>query len=121
MSVLSEERKKMILDLLQRDGKVSVVPLSKELVVSAETIRRDLDVLGKEGKLHRVYGGATNVRIPGDEPPYVQRQSRFAQEKAQIGRKAAELIDDGDSVVIDVGTTALEMAKAIQGRKRLTV
>ncbi|MEB3102185.1 DeoR/GlpR family DNA-binding transcription regulator [Ferviditalea candida] len=119
--MLSEERKRMILDLLQRDGKVSVIPLSRELSVSAETIRRDLDVLEKEGKLHRVYGGATNVRIQGDEPPYIQRQSQFAQEKAQIGRKAAGLIEDGDHVVIDVGTTTLEMARAIQGKKRLTV
>ena len=109
------------MEWLQKEGKVMVIPLSDHLEVSPETIRRDLFVLEKEGKLKRVYGGAIRPTFLNDEAPYSIRQSIHPEEKRAIGWRAAELIHDGSTIVIDVGTTTMEMAQAIQGKKRLTI
>jgi DeoR family fructose operon transcriptional repressor len=121
VSVLAEERKLVILEWLQRDGKVMVIPLSRYLDVTAETVRRDLVVLEKEGKLKRVYGGAIKPTFRNDEAPYNLRQAILPEEKRAIGRRAADLIQDGSTIVIDVGTTTLEMAQAIQGKMQVTI
>lgn len=122
MSVSSEQRKEFILQILDREGKVNVLPLAHRFMVSSETIRRDLDVLEREGQLRRVYGGA--VRHSGyspSEPPYALRKSQNAEEKRAIGRAAADWIEDGSTIVIDVGTTAMELAMAIQDKQQLKV
>jgi DeoR/GlpR family transcriptional regulator of sugar metabolism len=121
VSVLAEERKQTIINLLNSEGKVRVVPLAEQFNVSPETIRRDLDVLEKDGLLRRVYGGATKPLFQTSEAPFTQRQFKLVKEKEAIGRCAAALIEDGDTIAIDVGTTALELVKAITGRRRLTV
>ncbi|QMV42788.1 DeoR/GlpR family DNA-binding transcription regulator [Cohnella cholangitidis] len=121
MSVSSEQRKRIILEQLKLEGQVKVSDLSLLCDVSEETIRRDLVFLEKEGQVKRVYGGAVAAKQANYEPPYLLRQQVKADEKAQIGTKAAELISSGDTVVIDVGTTTLELAKAISDKERLTV
>lgn len=121
MSILSEERKIVILECLEREGKVMVISLAEQLNVSTETIRRDLLNLEREGKLKRVYGGAIQPTFRNDEAPYTIRQKMNANEKKAIGMRAAELIEDGSTIVIDNGTTTLELAKSIQGNKRLTI
>lgn len=121
MSVLAEQRKQSILEWLEKEGKVMVIPLATYLDVSTETIRRDMAVLEKEGKLKRVYGGAIKPIFHNEEAPYRLRQKSYQKEKKAIGKAAAELIRDGSTIAIDVGTTPLELAKAIQGKKRLTV
>lgn len=98
-----------------------VIPLSDHLEVSPETIRRDLFALENEGKLKRVYGGAIKPTFHNGEAPYTLRQTLHPEEKRAIGQRAAELIQDGSTIVIDVGTTTLELAQAIQGKKGLTV
>ncbi|NBD22719.1 DeoR/GlpR family DNA-binding transcription regulator [Paenibacillus glycinis] len=122
MSVSSEQRKACIIQLLESEGKVNVLPLANRFMVSSETIRRDLDVLEREGQLRRVYGGAVkHAAYSPLEPPYAQRQSQHAEEKRAIGRAAADWIEDGSTIVIDVGTTAMELAKAIQDKQQLKV
>ncbi|MED4584419.1 DeoR/GlpR family DNA-binding transcription regulator [Brevibacillus choshinensis] len=121
MSILAEERKKVIIEELNLYGKVKVLSLAERLEVSSETIRRDLDALEQIGRLKRVYGGAVKQNYAEGEPPYYQRQDINLAAKRAIGQRAAELLSDGDTVVIDTGTTMLEFARAIQGRKRLTV
>lgn len=121
MSVLAEGRKIQILSELEREGKVMVVPLARQFDVSTETIRRDLQVLEKEGHLRRVYGGAIKSSFRSDEAPYNLRQKMYAAEKRAIGERAAMLIKDGGTVVIDGGTTTLEMAQAITGKRGLTI
>ncbi|WP_239616265.1 DeoR/GlpR family DNA-binding transcription regulator [Cohnella mopanensis] len=121
MSVSSEQRKRSILEQLRQEGQVKVQELSLQCGVSEETIRRDLVQLEKEGQVKRVYGGAVGTKQANFEPPYLLRQKVRAEEKAKIGMRAAELINSGDTVVIDVGTTTLELAKAISGKERLTV
>lgn len=121
MSISSEERKRIIIEQLKLEGQVKVPELSLRLTISEETVRRDLVVLEREGIAKRVYGGAVLQKSSGYEPPYVQRQQVRAEEKARIGRAAAEMIESGDTIAIDVGTTTLELAKAIAGRERLTI
>ncbi|MFC5700801.1 DeoR/GlpR family DNA-binding transcription regulator [Cohnella faecalis] len=121
MSISSEERKRVILEHLRLEGRVKVPDLSRRCGVSEETVRRDLFVLEREGRVKRVYGGAVLSDPANYEPPYLQRQKARAEEKVRIGRAAAELIVSGDTIVIDAGTTTLELAKAIAGRERLTV
>ncbi|WP_372632062.1 DeoR/GlpR family DNA-binding transcription regulator [Cohnella sp.] len=121
MSVSSEQRKRIIMERLRLDGQVKVPDLALRCAVSEETVRRDLMLLEREGQARRVYGGAVLTKPAGFEPPYLHRQKVKAEEKARIGTRAAELIASGDTIVIDVGTTTLEMAKAIKDRERLTV
>lgn len=121
MSISSEERKRVIMEQLKQEGQVKVPELSQLFIVSEETVRRDLILLEKEGLAKRVYGGALLPKLTSYEPPYLQRQKVNAEEKERIGRAAAELIESGDTIAIDVGTTTLEMAKAISGRERLTI
>jgi len=121
LSLLAEERKMAILEECKQTGKVKVVALAGRFQVSEETIRRDLDALERMGKLKRVYGGAVLKSYDNGEPPYHQRQVLYRDAKEVIGKTAAELLKDGDTVVIDTGTTVLELAKSIQGRKRLTL
>lgn len=121
MSILAEERKQVILEELNRYGKVKVLALAERFQVSSETIRRDLDALEQSGKLKRVYGGAVRESYQEGEPPYWLRSDMNLAAKRAIGKKAAEMLEDGDTVVIDTGTTMLEFARAIKGRKRLTV
>jgi DeoR/GlpR family transcriptional regulator of sugar metabolism len=121
MSVSSERRKLIILDNLRLKGQVKVPDVAQRCAVSEETVRRDLMLLEQEGHVRRVYGGAVLAKPASYEPPYLQRQKVNAEEKVRIGRAAAELISSGDTIVIDVGTTTLELAKAIADKERLTV
>ncbi len=121
MSISSEQRKRIILGHLRLEGQVKVTDLSLRCAVSEETVRRDLVLLEREGQVKRVYGGAVLAKLANYEPPYLLRQEVKAEEKARIGKKAAGLIVSGDTIVIDVGTTTLELAKAISDRERLTV
>lgn len=121
MSILAEERKRVIIERLMLEGQVKVPELSLRCAVSEETVRRDLILLEREGTVKRVYGGAVLVKPANQEPPYLLRQKEKAEEKARIGKAAAALIASGDTIVIDVGTTTLELAKAIAGCERLTV
>lgn len=111
----------MILDVLYREGKVKVLPMAEQLGVSSETVRRDLDLLESEGKLTRVYGGAVRSGYANGEPSYDQRVQLNSDVKKKIGERAAEIIEDGDTIALDVGTTMLELAKAIVGKRNLTI
>lgn len=100
---------------------VKVTDLMKEYGVSIETVRRDLEYLEKSGYLKRVYGGAVLHGLYGQEPAYEHREIVNYEEKKAIGAKTAELIDDGDTLIIDVGTTTLEVVHCLKGKKNLTV
>ncbi|MCJ7842230.1 DeoR/GlpR family DNA-binding transcription regulator [Lederbergia sp. NSJ-179] len=121
MSLLSEERKKLLIDEIDTHGKVRVSELAQKLNVSNETIRRDLEALEKHKKLKRVYGGAVKVSYEDGEPPYQQRQIIHYTEKKLIGRRAASLIKDGDTIFLDTGTTVLKLAEFIKNLNRLMI
>lgn len=119
--MLSEERHQEILRIIEMEGSVLVNDLVSKFNVSEMTIRRDLDTLDKKGLLRRVHGGAMSDVGRSYEPPYLTRTSLNQEEKAKIGEVAASLINHGDSVSLDVGTTTLEIAHNIADKQNLTI
>lgn len=115
--MLAERRHQLILRRLRAEGPASVTDLSEELGVSAATVRRDLIKLEDDGILSRVHGGA--VIEEGDEPFAEVAEVRLA-EKDAIAARAAAMIQDGQTVLLDIGTTAYRLAAQLHGR-RLTV
>jgi DeoR family fructose operon transcriptional repressor len=116
-----EERIRKMLELVNEREIVSYAEISLQLGVSEITIRRDAKVLASERKIEQVQGGVATVRNESYEPPYVVRIAENAEEKAIIGKHAAELIEDSETIFLDVGTTPLQVAKNIPSDKRITV
>jgi DeoR/GlpR family transcriptional regulator of sugar metabolism len=119
--MLQAERQAAILHLLDQHHSVTVAQLCDALAVSDMTVRRDLREMDGQGLLRRVYGGAVKIVRHSYEPPYTVRQNQLLSIKQQIGKKAAALIANGDSLALDVGTTTLEVARALSGRRELTI
>jgi DeoR/GlpR family transcriptional regulator of sugar metabolism len=109
--MLTAERRQYILDLLQREKKVLSSELSVALEVSEDTVRRDLRELGDAGLLHRVHGGAL-LRSPATAS-YADRQKQAPKEKEAIARAAAKLVRPGQVVILDGGTTTLQVARQL--------
>jgi DeoR family glycerol-3-phosphate regulon repressor len=116
--MLTEERRRRILDRLLAEGAVAISALTRDLKVSRETVRRDLAALAGEGRLRQTRGGAmTETREASDR----KRESVNAPGKRAIGRAAAALVPDGASVIIDSGTTPRALAAALVERRNLVV
>jgi DeoR/GlpR family transcriptional regulator of sugar metabolism len=116
-----QSRYHTVLELLCYQGKVQVTELSEHMGVSEMTVRRDLEAMEREGLLRRVHGGAVPVASGSYEPGFAVRRQLHAEVKARIGARAAELIGQNETIVIDAGTTALAAAKALRGKQNLTV
>jgi DeoR/GlpR family transcriptional regulator of sugar metabolism len=116
-----EERRTVILRILNQTGRCRVNDLARELTVSEVTVRQDLDVLEKQGLLSRTHGGAMLTAKRGFERSFQCEETAFRDEKARIGLAAAGLVSDGETIILDVGTTVTEVARNIQTRKELTV
>ncbi|MFI6449564.1 DeoR/GlpR family DNA-binding transcription regulator [Kitasatospora sp. NPDC050543] len=116
----STERLKKIAEAVSRTGRLSVAELAELTGASEMTIRRDLEVLADQGVLERYRGGARSLLLRGEEPPFALRAQDGSEAKQRIAAEVAALIADGESVVLDSGTTCLEVARALQHR-RLTV
>lgn len=119
--MMKDERRSRIIDTLKQNRMIKVSDLMQEYDVSIETVRRDLEYLEKQGYLKRVYGGAVVHGLHGEEPSYENREVVNYEEKYAIGRKTAELINDGDTVFIEVGTTSREVATHLRSKRNLTV
>lgn len=115
------KRKNEILRTLNNHGKVKIDDLSASLNVSGMTIRRDLDTLEKEGKLIRVHGGAVLAKPLVQEATFVQKESVELERKQEIAKKAISFVKDGQTIMLDSGTTTLEIAKLLKQRNNLTV
>jgi len=109
------ERQGVIADLVKTNGVVSVAQLSLRLKVSEITIRRDLDILERRGLLERTHGGAIGIRRVNTEPLYDQKNRSERAEKVAIGKAAAALIQDGDTVLVNSGSTSLQAILQIRG------
>lgn len=118
---MSNKRYERILKLLQESGRVSSQALTEQFGVSMETIRRDLQFLEKEGYLTRIHGGALVKRQTGIELNYRIREVKNLEEKRRIAKTAAALVTDGETLIIDVGTTTLELARALLTKNDLMV
>ena len=119
--MIAQERRQRIFEDIESSGIASVRDLAQRFEVSTITIMRDLQELEQEGLIRRVHGGAISVRGASYEPPFIARESQFSTEKQRIAAKAVDLINEGDSLILDVGTTTLEIARALKGKRNLTV
>jgi len=117
--VLTSQRKRLILDLLARDGQVIAKKLSHELELSEDTIRRDLRELAADGLLLRVHGGA--MPVSPTVVPIAERRGMATAAKSALGKAGAAMIRDGMTVVFDGGTSNLEITRHLPDAVRFTV
>jgi len=118
--MLPADRLQIIADMIRERGSIRSRDLVQTLGVTDETIRRDLARLAEQGILRRAHGGAVALR-PSDETDTSFRLREHAAEKVAIGRRAAELVSDGSSIILDSGTTTLALARALHGKHDLVV
>ncbi len=119
--MLGIERRQRIIKLIDEDKKVYVSNLSQLFKVTEETIRRDLEKLENEGILSRTYGGAVLNQYTIEDLPFQTRTSINHEVKQNISLKAANLIHDNDTIMIDASTTCLELLHAIEKKKGITI
>ncbi|NLG84912.1 MAG: DeoR/GlpR transcriptional regulator [Firmicutes bacterium] len=118
--MLAEERRQKILELLSRKGAVTVAELSEAFGVVPITIRRDLELLESEGRLVRTHGGAVIIGEPFQARPLNAKEALNREAKMRIGQRAAAMVNDGEVVILDGGSTCIEVARAL-ANKNITV
>ena len=120
--MLNEERRRAILDLLRRDGRVLVVDLARQFHTSQVTIRKDLEILHVKGQIHRTHGGALPARDGALEDLSLREKEKlYRKEKLQIASAAVRMVSEGQVVVLDSGTTTTAIARALPNFQNLTV
>ena len=119
--MLANQRRDKILELLREDGSAKVIKLAKIFKVSEVTIRQDLEKLEAEGYILREHGGAFLKNVSDSVKSFSLLNQDNLEKKKLIGRKAAELIEAGDTVILDSGSTTTEIAKNLTGRSGLTI
>lgn len=119
--MLAVERRNKIEELIQKNKSVLVPELAKQFDVTTETIRGDLEKLEKQGVLIRTYGGATLVEGSESDIPVSDRDVINYEGKQRIGKRAAGIIKDGETVFLDASTSCLHIARNIKEKKSLTV
>lgn len=115
--MLAEARRKLLLDLISKHGFARLEDLVESTGVSESTVRRDLESLDQNGAIKRTHGGAIYAGELRSMPAFDDRTTTATAEKRAIGRAAAELVRDGETVLLDGGTTTLEVARALLGRR----
>lgn len=118
--MMGDERRFEILNKLNRNNFISVSKLAESFLTHETTIRRDLEILEKEGKIIRVHGGASPINLKNSEPIFESRQTERIEEKQKIGLVAAAMICDGDNIILDSGTTTLQIALELKKRTDLS-
>ena len=116
----SDTRRQQMLDFVRHHEFARIQDLARRFGVSEVTIRSDIDILARTGGIRRVRGGAMRVVEAVPEVVYEERVASYQPEKRAIGAAAAEMLSPGDSVILDVGTTAMAIAHAIADRHDLT-
>ena len=117
---MNRDRRNQIVELLNQQQMVKNADLMERFGISIETVRRDLAFLEEQGILERIYGGAVKKTYRSTEPMYSNREKENEQEKRNIARAAAALIEPNDTVFLDLGTTVLFMAEQISKDQTLT-
>jgi DeoR family transcriptional regulator of aga operon len=120
--VLNEERRRAILDMLNRQGRVLVTELSRHFATSQVTIRKDLEVMHAHGQVHRTHGGALPARESVLEDPTLREKEKLHHpEKLRIAEAAAGKVTEGQVVILDSGTTTTAIARALRDFRNLTI
>jgi DeoR/GlpR family transcriptional regulator of sugar metabolism len=115
-SLLAEQRRRKILGLLEQEGQITVRDLVERFSISAVTVRSDLDALGATGAVVRSHGGAVRQLEPTRDYPLSLKASIHRAEKTQIGRAAANLVQPGEVIILDSGTTTTQIARQLKAR-----
>ncbi|HEX7341344.1 MAG TPA: transcriptional repressor AgaR [Rhodanobacteraceae bacterium] len=115
--LLVEERRRHIIDLVEKNGRATVEGLSQHFGISAVTIRGDLEALDRAGAITRSHGGALPIVVAHIDTPLTIKESRRLAEKRRIGAAAAKLISDGETIILDSGSTTVEIARCIRQRQ----
>lgn len=116
-----EERRGKILNLLTAEGRIRVADLANGLAVSDATVRRDLEAMQREGLLTRTHGGAMLPQMAAFEISFDESRTRSLSEKQAIGKLAAKQVREGETIIIESGSTTLEMARCLGEINQLTV
>jgi DeoR family transcriptional regulator of aga operon len=120
--LLSEERRRTILEIVNREGRVLVLDLAKRFETSQVTVRKDLEALHTHGLIHRTHGGALPAREAALEDPTLREKEKLHhQEKVRIAAAAARMVQEGQVVILDSGTTTTEIARALRTFQKLTI
>lgn len=120
-NLLPAQRRERIRELIRTQGAVKVAALSDLLRVSEITIRRDLEELEQEGILERTHGGAIYSHRMRVEPLYTEKDRIHREEKRLIGQAAAQLVEEGDTLLINSGSTTLQVIRHLVGKKNIRV
>jgi DeoR/GlpR family transcriptional regulator of sugar metabolism len=119
--LLSEPRRRRILDWIQEEGSARVRDLAAAFQVSEATVRQDLERLEQEGQITREHGGAFLNSVPAQVGTMTLHHQENMEQKRRIGAIAADLVKDGETIILDAGTTTTEIALRLVSRKNLTV
>ncbi len=119
--IFVEERRNQIIEFLNKKNRVSVIELAKIFNVGEVTIRRDLADLEERGLVRRTHGGAILADNGSDEPPLKERESRKREEKERIAKFVSQIIRNGETVIIDGGSTTLQIAKYLRSKSNLII
>src|ERR1044071_2531899 len=121
-NVLNEERRRAIIEILDRDGRVLVTEMARKFDTSQVTIRKDLEILHSHGLVHRTHGGALPSREGALEDPTLREKEKLhRKEKLAIAAAAADLVKEGQVVILDSGTTTTAIARALREFQNLTI
>ncbi|MEO2508718.1 DeoR/GlpR family DNA-binding transcription regulator [Clostridium paraputrificum] len=121
MGLYMDQKKSKILNIIFSETRISTKELSKRLNLSMETVRRYLDALEKESKIKRVHGGAERLDSYTSEENISVRITQREREKRKIAKLAAQSILDGDKIIIDEGSTTLQLVNFLEGKKELLI
>ena len=119
--MLAVERRSKIEQIIIENKSVLVPELAKQFDVTTETIRSDLEKLEKQGVLVRTYGGATLVETRDADMEIHERDTVNFEGKQSIGKRAAQMINDGETIFLDASTSSLHVARNIKDKKSITV
>lgn len=115
--LLTEQRRRNLLDLVDQNGQVTVVDLIKRFSISAVTVRSDLDALASIGAIVRSHGGAVRRLEATQDFPLRTKETLHHIEKVRIGKAAAELVRAGETIILDSGSTTAEIARHLKKLK----
>jgi len=115
--LLTEQRRRNVLDLIDQEGQVTVADMVKRFSISAVTVRSDLDALASLGAVVRSHGGAVRRLEATQDYPLRAKETLHHDEKVRIGRAAAELVKPGETIILDSGTTTAEVARHLKKMK----
>ena len=115
--LLTEQRRRSLLDLVDQQGQITVADMVKRFAISAVTVRSDLDALASLGAVVRSHGGAVRRLEATQDYPLRTKETLHREEKVRIGKAAAELVQPGETIILDSGTTTAEVARHLKRMK----